>query len=339
MTEGHGRHRVADLNLPGASKNTLFFGDVHDFVPMDWYDTLISDIGEAHADPLEQQKYSSVKRVNFERILDGFNNPKILYKELCPWDPELPIFMEKFGLQAIPFANNTSTEIYLTNIVTGKNWKQLQTFAFDLLSKFDGRRKEDVSKVVDYQLPELGKELVFEQQPPLKDRRNPLKTPDYQFTITNLKKKFKLLPPENNYRSVREKHIVRDVGDTVSGVVKNKILWKFLAPLNSIRGFADKWSLTDTSAQGTFGVYSRKVDVTNPGITEYDPLEKDIWDMMVEKLPCKGHQLTIGEAIGRMRAKSSRGLLAKDWEDTPELCQQVLIVGKHQEWNTQLWLG
>ena len=47
--------------------------------------------------------------------------------------------------------------------------------------------------------------------------------------------------------------------------------------------------------------------------------------MMVEKLPRKGHQLTIGEAIGRMRAKSSRGLLAKDWEDTPELCQQVLI--------------
>ena len=110
---------------------------------------------------------------------------------------------------------------------------------------------------------------------------------------------------------MKEKHIIRDVGDTISGVIKNNILWKLLAPLNTIRGFAEKWSLTDTSAQGTFGVYSRKVDVTNPGETEYDPLEQKVWDLLARKLPVLGKQLSIDEAIGRMRSRSSGGLIDK----------------------------
>ena len=92
-----------------------------------------------------------------------------------------------------------------------------------------------------------------------------------------------------------------------------------LAPLN-----AEKWSLSDPSAQGTFGVYSRKVDVTNPGETEFDSLEQEIWDLLARTLPVQGRKLTVEEAIGRMRSKASGGLPMKDWEDTPELRQQVL---------------
>ena len=141
--EGHGRHRVGELNLPGAAKNTLLFGDVHDFMLNDWYDTVISDIGESHADPLKQQNYSRNKRENFLRIIEGMDKPKILYKELCPWDPQLAVFMRTHGLHAIrvPYTNNTSSEIYLTNAVEGMSWEDLQSYAYVLLGKFDGRKR------------------------------------------------------------------------------------------------------------------------------------------------------------------------------------------------------
>ena len=100
------------------------------------------------------------------------------------------------------------------------DWEELQSYAYTLLIRFDDRKKENVSNITTFQLPKLSQEIVFAQQPPRKGRRNPLKTLDCQLTIANLSKKFRLQPPENQYRSVKEKQIVRDVGDTITGIVK-----------------------------------------------------------------------------------------------------------------------
>ena len=87
--EGHGRHLIDELKISGSSKNKVFFGDVHDFEPVGWYETFVSDIGEVHADPDKQLSYSRSKRDNFQRILVGYSKPKILCFSFCINNPAL----------------------------------------------------------------------------------------------------------------------------------------------------------------------------------------------------------------------------------------------------------
>ena len=101
--------------------------------------------------------------------------------------------------------------------------------------------------------------------------------------MDKLREKYKLLPPVNTSNSMRELALVHDVGDSMSGIVKNGIMWRLLKGLNTLRGFADTWSLTDTSARGTFEVFQKKVDTVNLGETKYDALDMEVCDMLVLK--------------------------------------------------------
>lgn len=79
--EGHGEHKLRTVRTAGYAKNTVVYGDVHDFEKEKEYDLVVSDIGESKSNEVEQLRYSRKKRLNFERILSDHNG-LIVYKEL-----------------------------------------------------------------------------------------------------------------------------------------------------------------------------------------------------------------------------------------------------------------
>ena len=104
----------------------LYFGDAHEFNSPSTYTTIISDIGESESD--EQLCHSRLKRDNFQRVLAQSRANHVVYKELAPWDPLLAMSIEERGLEAVclPTTRNSSTEVYLTNMVAGMSWSELQ---------------------------------------------------------------------------------------------------------------------------------------------------------------------------------------------------------------------
>ena len=205
-----------------------------------------------------------------------------MYKELAPWDLLLAMSMEERGLEAVrlPTTRNSSTEVYLTNMVAGMSWSELQKCPQLLLERMGEPKLIPTYHEMEVTLPE---KPLFSQLPPNQKCRNPLPIPDYTLTMDKLREKYKLLPTVNTSNSMRELALVHDVGDSMSGIVKNGIMWRLLKGLNTLRGFADTWSLTDTSARGTIEVFQNNVDTVNLGETKYDALDMEVLDMLVLK--------------------------------------------------------
>jgi hypothetical protein len=124
------------------------------------------------------------------------------------------------------------------------------------------------------------------QEPYLpEDRRNKLPDVDYTETIKNLERRYgRVEPPENSYRSVKEVGVIRNVGNTCSGVITNAVMHTTLRGLDNMRGFLSEWSLTDTSAAGTFGVYDEKVDRAVVEDNAYREIDQQAWDVYSDYL-------------------------------------------------------
>lgn len=184
------------------------------------------------------------------------------------------------------------------NFGTGMNWYELQEYANILVGRMGAVAPK---KIVEPMNAPVSRR-IFHQKDPREDRRSRLEDPDYSLTIDKLSSMYRLCKPCNTYHSVEEVARVEGVGDTCSGIVKNNIKWKMLQGLDSIRHFTDKWTLTDTSAAATFGVYMEKVDTVTPADTPYDQLEEQVWDVLLENVPNKTFgMLSYEEGVARLR--------------------------------------
>ncbi len=320
--EGHCEHKLASMRTAGWQLSKLVYGDVHEYkAPRSM--TLVSDIGEQKSDPVEQLTYSRKRRQNFERLVYETGAKNICYKELCPWDPQAVTFMERHGMEAVrvPYARNSSSEVYL---VTGVKAPDLTHLASELVERMD---VDGPTAVVTTTTRLEGLDRCFKQPKPDPNRRGKLPEVDYSETISNLRVKYgRIEAPRNKYRSVTEVGWIPRVGDSKSGTVMNSIMYRLLRNIG--RDFLTGWSLTDTSAAGTFGVYDEKVDQPTKEEHEYSGLEREVWDMLADRTKRRAGRLTFPrltteEGIARLRMGVAGGEHGTGWAEDPLLHDKV----------------
>jgi len=222
-----------------------------------------------------------------------------------------------------------------------------------------GLLKGPVGKPPREAVHEIGEKLLMyidnTKQPTIltiQPKKNMVLDHQYQYVEPHAKRKYKLKDidqeevlrtiedqkgtlrnPHNQYRSVKELHVINNVGDSASGQHYNSILRRILYPVHCITGFMTTWGLTNTSAAGTFGVYYEKVDTCPVENHPYRELEEAVFKIMVkgmrERLSKSNRftMLTYEEAVSRLRAKAAIGMKLSedcDWTTDPEIKEKVM---------------
>ena len=355
----HNRFRVFDSPQMGKFKNkhTLLVGDIHgdtvktedrksDISLLDRMHTgeggvtcLISDIGESKPNTRDQMEYSKKKRERFLQLYYAQGKPLVIvYKELCPWDPFCENFCRKLDLGVVRQfgATHGRSEVYAVRNLDGPVGKSVVEGVAEIGNRLLSHMENTTLPKIQTVKPRRNMVLDHEYRYVEPELKRPYKLPDIDQTevLKSVEEqKGTLRDPRNSYRSVKELHVINNVGDSASGQHFNSILRKILYPIHCITSFMTTWGLTDTSAGGTFGVYDKKVDTCPVENHDYRLLEEKFFKRMVSgmRMRLEGDKnfpmLSYEEAVQRLRSKAAIGMkLAEefDWATDPRIKEQVL---------------